>query len=83
MCYLATMSDKCSGLKRENRYCLEYKCGFIRSKHCTNNGAEAILMRDTDIGFKSVFVAKRDTMKGYEEIAQAMGEQKLMESKEF
>lgn len=41
---------------------------FIRSKHCTNNGAEAILMRDTDIGFKSVFVAKRDTMKGLEDL---------------
>ncbi len=41
---------------------------FIRSRHCTNNGAEAILMRDTDIGFKSVFVAKRDTMKGLEDL---------------
>lgn len=41
---------------------------FIRSKHCTNNGAEAILMRDTDIGFKSVFVAKRDTMRGLEDL---------------
>lgn len=41
---------------------------FIRSKHCTNNGAEAILMRDTDVGFKSVFVAKRDTMKGLEDL---------------
>lgn len=41
---------------------------FIRSRHCTNNGAEAILMRDTDIGFKSVFVAKRDTMRGLEDL---------------
>lgn len=41
---------------------------FIRSRHCTNNGAEAILMRDTDVGFKSVFVAKRDTMKGLEDL---------------
>lgn len=41
---------------------------FIRSKHCTNNGAEAILMRDTDVGFKSVFVAKRDTMRGLEDL---------------
>ena len=41
---------------------------FIRSRHCTNNGAEAILMRDTDVGFKSVFVAKRDTMRGLEDL---------------
>ena len=41
---------------------------YIRSFHSTKGGAEAILMRDTDIGFKSVFVAKRDTIKSLEDL---------------
>ncbi len=31
---------------------------YVRSKFATNNGVEALLMRDTDIGFKSIFVSK-------------------------
>ncbi|MCX2717524.1 PhnD/SsuA/transferrin family substrate-binding protein [Helicobacter sp. MIT 21-1697] len=41
---------------------------YIRSQHITSNGVEAILMRDTDIGFKSVFVTKRDTIKALEDL---------------
>lgn len=41
---------------------------YIRSCYATNNSAEAILMRDTDIGFKSVFVAKRDTIKTLDDL---------------
>ena len=41
---------------------------YIRSLHSTKGGVEAILMRDTDIGFKSVFVAKRDTIKSLDDL---------------
>ena len=41
---------------------------YVRSLHITNGGVEAILMRDTDIGFKSVFVAKRDTIKSLDDL---------------
>lgn len=41
---------------------------YVRSLHITNGGVEAILMRDTDIGFKSVFVSKRDTIKSLDDL---------------
>lgn len=41
---------------------------FVRSQFATNNGVEAILMRDTDVGFKSVFVAQKGKIKQVQDL---------------
>lgn len=41
---------------------------YIRTMFATQNKAQAILMRDTDIGFKSVFVSKKGNVKNIEDL---------------
>lgn len=41
---------------------------YIRTMFATSNKAQAILMRDTDIGFKSVFVGKKGNIKHLEDL---------------
>lgn len=41
---------------------------YVRSIHAAKGATEAILMRDTDIGFKSVFVCKNSSIKDVKEL---------------
>ena len=39
---------------------------YVRSKFAANNQVEALLMRDTDIGFKSIFVGRKENITNLE-----------------
>lgn len=41
---------------------------YVRVMYATNNTAQALLMRDTDIGFKSLYVARKDEIKDLKEL---------------
>lgn len=41
---------------------------YVRSKFATNNQVEALLMRDTDIGFKSIFVGRKENIANLESL---------------
>ena len=41
---------------------------YVRSKFAANNQVEALLMRDTDIGFKSIFVGRKENITNLESL---------------